>query len=354
MALSKEGGTYSIRERENAMRSFRYQFPGYTPLFFNDLPQGFGIVREELNGYSFGLPQGKGPEKESNLQAHVLNKADFIVPAGVESWKEILSFLDIREDLQKKNKIIPAYLRPLAVVVSRSEARTEAAVLPVTDEMLIPVTVSLTELAEMGVTVRAEVRVAQEVTMGIVAPLFLAAMKTKAALHALLASVTGHTGAMSENLAKETRWIGRMVLGISQKVFETTDAFALGPQLLGRLMENNGAGVVAMRETFMGTNIAALADATSLEKINQILEKAGLEKFFTARELKKRLSVMKNPVIRAIVLSGEALSQDDLTLLQIADKNIIPMTQRMLDSFMRVMEDLVSQLLGDQAVLHSA
>jgi hypothetical protein len=247
-------------------------------------------------------------------------------------------------------------IRPRSAVaaVPRSESRTGAAVLPVTNGILLPVTVSLTELAEMGVTVRAEVRVAKEVTMGIVAPLLLAAIKTKVALHTLLASVTGHTGAMSENLAKETRSIGRMVLGISRKVFETTDAFVLGPKLLERLMENNGAGVVAVREAFTGTNIAALTDAASLKKINPILENAGLGKFFTPQELKKRLSVMKNPVIRAVILSGETLSQDDLKLLQIADKNIIPMTQRMLDNFMRVMEDLVSQLLGDQAVRHSA
>ena len=207
----------------------------------------------------------------------------------------------------------------------------------------------------MGVTVRSELWIAQEVTMGILSIALLAAVKGKSQVRQLLTLVTGrHDGAISENLAKETRWIGRMVLGINRKVFETTDAFALGPKLLERLMENNGAGVVAMREAFTGTNIAAFTDAASLGKINSLLEKAGLEKILTAQELKERLPAMRKPVVRAIIFSGETLSWEDIKLLQIVDKNIISMTQRMLNSFMRVMEGLVNAILGDQTVRHSA
>ena len=230
---------------------------------------------------------------------------------------------------------------------NRAEVRGAAV-----SELALPAEISIPSLAEAGVSVRGLARTALEVTQGLLAVALLEGAKAKAELLKLV--TPERTYKISKKLLEETRGIARMVLGINQKTFEITDAFALSPEVLQRLMENNGAGVIAMREAFMGTDIAALTDAKTLAEVNEVLEKAGLEKFLTAQALKKRLPVMKQAVVRAVIIPGETLSEDAVTLLKIADKNIIRMTEGMLKNLMRVMEYLVTQFLGEQAMSHSA
>jgi len=295
------------------------------------------------------LPESELKERHAKI-LEILGQHGVIVPLSAAEWPRYYS-----GDESYGGGVVMPLLNAISAIVSakRSEVRTaEAMALPVTYELPLPTEVSIPSLAEAGVSVQGLARTALEVTQGLLAVALLQGAKAKTEFLKLV--MPERTNAISENLAAETRGIARMVLGVNQKVFETTDALALGPKLSEQLMENNGAGVIAMREAFMGTNIATLTDTVTLEKVNQVLEKAGLEKFLTAQALKQRLPIMKQPVIRAVIFAGETLSADDLALLQIADKNITRMTQRMLDTFMRVMEGLVNQMFGKQAMSQSA
>jgi len=142
------------------------------------------------------------------------------------------------------------------------------------------------------------------------------------------------------------------ILGIRQVSDEATDVFVLGTGLLERLQENDGRGLVAFREALRGSLIAAVTDSETLAKINQILEENGLEPYLPTQELKNRLP--RGAVVRAVLLAGETLSEEDNLLLRIAERNIIRMTQGMLDRFMLAMEQIVTAMMGEKAIGQSA
>jgi len=109
---------------------------------------------------------------------------------------------------------------------------------------------------------------------------------------------------------------------------------------------------VAFREVLQGSLVAVVTDSETLASINQILGEAGLEPYLSTQKLKNHLP--KGAVVRAVLLAGETLSEEDNRLLRIAERNIIRMTQGMLDRFMLVMEQIVTAIMGEKAISRSA
>ena len=108
---------------------------------------------------------------------------------------------------------------------------------------------------------------------------------------------------------------------------------------------------MAFREALQGSLVAVVTDS---ERWPQSIRfwRGGLEPYLSTQKLKNHLP--KGAVVRAVLLAGETLSEEDNRLLRIAERNVIRMTQGMLDRFMLVMEQIVTAIMGEKAISRSA
>jgi hypothetical protein len=191
----------------------------------------------------------------------------------------------------------------------------------------------------------------ERVREGIETGLNTAGQALRAMMEAVGVSPADATG-LSTADRKEIFQRALEILGIRKPSVDAADVFVLGAELLKKLRENDGRGLVAFREVLQGSLVAVVTDSETLASINQILGEAGLEPYLSTQKLKNHLP--KGAVVRAVLLAGETLSEEDNRLLRIAERNIIRMTQGMLDRFMLVMEQIVTAIMGEKAISRSA
>ena len=191
----------------------------------------------------------------------------------------------------------------------------------------------------------------ERVREGIETGLNTAGQALRAMMEAVGVSPADATG-LSTADRKEIFQRALEILGIRKPSVDVADVFVLGAELLKKLRENDGRGLVAFREALQGSLVAVVTDSETLASINQILGEAGLEPYLSTQKLKNHLP--KGAVVRAVLLAGETLSEEDNRLLRIAERNIIRMTQGMLDRFMLVMEQIVTAIMGEKAISRSA
>jgi len=191
----------------------------------------------------------------------------------------------------------------------------------------------------------------ERVREGIETGLNTAGQALRAMMEAVGVSPADATG-LSTADRKEIFQRALEILGIRKPSVDAADVFVLGAELLKKLRENDGRGLVAFREALQGSLVAVVTDSETLASINQILGEAGLEPYLSTQKLKNHLP--KGAVVRAVLLAGETLSEEDNRLLRIAERNVIRMTQGMLDRFMLVMEQIVTAIMGEKAISRSA
>ncbi|MFH0984074.1 MAG: glucose-6-phosphate isomerase [Candidatus Omnitrophota bacterium] len=234
---------------------------------------------------------------------------------------------------------------------ARSEVRT------LTAEQLQAPMVSFSEtLTRLKVSIKGVTGTAKNVTGGLYARTILATASAKAALLEMAANPEERS-----EIAKRFMATAMMLLGLRGAT--DSDVFVLSPEFVQKDLGKKLSATAGMRKLYRQASLIAIVTTQDeqdvLGKLNLRLAKQGLEPIVVVDKndvgaLKSHLS-RKNAIVRPMLLGGEVLSVELLTLL---GKNQIVVTEgmynRFVDAVSMLVADLVSGLQAKAAMGRSA